>query len=340
MDRILTVIHGVCVCVDLQNQHERQENSQLRAENEKLRAENMRYKEALSSASCPNCGGPAAFGEMSFDEHHLRVENARLREEIDRISAIAAKYVGKPMVSFPVLSSPLAGARPSPLDIDSGGVLGGAATYGGAADIFGGGGGVAACGAARDCDKPMIVELAVTAMEELVRMAQLDEPLWNAPAGGHDGSAETLNEEEYARMFVPAGGLGLKKQYGFKSEASRDSSVVIMTHASLVEILMDVVCVRACDPPCAKSTTFLVIKIVRIYLKLWILIQLASPCICAESVCDGVLEHRVESCDAGGAVHRRGWELQWRIASGACSETCMRCIGSFFMPSLLLVLLK
>ncbi|ONM13422.1 Homeodomain leucine zipper family IV protein [Zea mays] len=177
---------------------------------------------------------------MSFDEHHLRVENARLREEIDRISAIAAKYVGKPMVSFPVLSSPLAGARPSPLDIDSGGVLGGAATYGGAADIFGGGGGVAACGAARDCDKPMIVELAVTAMEELVRMAQLDEPLWNAPAGGHDGSAETLNEEEYARMFVPAGGLGLKKQYGFKSEASRDSSVVIMTHASLVEILMDV----------------------------------------------------------------------------------------------------
>uniref|UniRef100_A0A804MA26 Homeodomain leucine zipper family IV protein n=1 Tax=Zea mays TaxID=4577 RepID=A0A804MA26_MAIZE len=224
----------------MKNQHERQENSQLRAENEKLRAENMRYKEALSSASCPNCGGPAALGEMSFDEHHLRVENARLREEIDRISAIAAKYVGKPMVSFPVLSSPLAGARPSPLDIDSGGVLGGAATYGGAADIFGGGGGVAACGAARDCDKPMIVELAVTAMEELVRMAQLDEPLWNAPAGGHDGSAETLNEEEYARMFVPAGGLGLKKQYGFKSEASRDSSVVIMTHASLVEILMDV----------------------------------------------------------------------------------------------------
>jgi homeobox-leucine zipper protein len=37
-------------------------------------------------------------------------------------------------------------------------------------------------------------------------------------------------------------GLG-PKQYGLKSEASRDSSVVIMTHANLVEILMDVVCV-------------------------------------------------------------------------------------------------
>lgn len=42
----------------------------------------MRYKEALTNASCPNCGGPAALGEMSFDEHHLRMENARLREEV------------------------------------------------------------------------------------------------------------------------------------------------------------------------------------------------------------------------------------------------------------------
>ncbi|RCV35526.1 hypothetical protein SETIT_7G246700v2 [Setaria italica] len=217
----------------MKNQHERQENSQLRADNEKLRAENMRYKEALSSASCPNCGGPAALGEMSFDEHHLRIENARLREEIDRISAIAAKYVGKPMVSFPVLSSPLAAARASTLDIGVG-----AGAYG-ATDIFGGvtaGAGELLRGAVQsDADKPMIVELAVTAMEELVRMAQLDEPLWNAP--GLDGSSETLNEEEYSRMFPR--GLG-PKQYGLKSEASRDSSVVIMTHANLVEILMDV----------------------------------------------------------------------------------------------------
>ncbi|GJN26374.1 hypothetical protein PR202_gb14300 [Eleusine coracana subsp. coracana] len=204
----------------MKNQHERQENSQLRAENDKLRAENMRYKEALSSASCPNCGGPAALGEMSFDEHHLRVENARLREEIDRISAIAAKYVGKPMVSFPVLSSPLAAARAG-LDL-------------GPADIFGAGE-LLRGPAQSDADKPMIVELAVAAMEELLRMAQLDQPLWNGP--GLDGPVETLNEEEYARMFPR--GLG-PKQYGFKSEASRDSAVVIMTHANLVEILMDV----------------------------------------------------------------------------------------------------
>lgn len=66
----------------LQAQHERCENTQLRNENEKLRAENIRYKEALSNAACPNCGGPAAIGEMSFDEHQLRIENARLRDEV------------------------------------------------------------------------------------------------------------------------------------------------------------------------------------------------------------------------------------------------------------------
>lgn len=66
----------------VQSQHERHENTQLRNENDKLRAENIRYKEALGNATCPNCGGPAAIGEMSFDEQHLRIENARLREEV------------------------------------------------------------------------------------------------------------------------------------------------------------------------------------------------------------------------------------------------------------------
>ena len=63
-------------------QHERYDNTQLRSENDKLQAENMRYKEALANTTCPNCGGPASIGEMSFDEQQLRIENARLREEV------------------------------------------------------------------------------------------------------------------------------------------------------------------------------------------------------------------------------------------------------------------
>ncbi|XP_021292767.1 homeobox-leucine zipper protein HDG2-like isoform X3 [Herrania umbratica] len=206
----------------MKTQHERQENTQLRAENEKLRADNMRFREALSTASCPNCGGPTAVGQMSFDEHHLRLENARLREEIDRISAIAAKYVGKPVVNYPLLSSPM---PPRPLDFGA---------QPGTGEMYGAGDLLRSISAPSEADKPMIIELAVAAMEELIRMAQMGEPLWMTSL---DCTTSMLNEEEYIRTFPR--GIG-PKPTGFKCEASRETAVVIMNHINLVEILMDV----------------------------------------------------------------------------------------------------
>ncbi|KAL9264424.1 Homeobox-leucine zipper protein HDG2-like protein [Drosera capensis] len=211
-------------------QHERHENSNLRSENEKLRADNIRYREALGNTSCPNCGGPTAVGEMSYDEHNLRLENARLREEvlaylIDRISAIAAKYVGKPVVNYPLMSSPVL-PRPSDLGTFSGLTSLGDEMYGGR-DLL------RSITGPTDEDKPMIVELAVGAMEELIRMAQMNEPLWMP---GVDGTMSVLNKEEYIRMFP--GGIG-PMPTDLKTEASRETAVVIMNHINLVEILMD-----------------------------------------------------------------------------------------------------
>uniref|UniRef100_A0A5B7A2M5 Putative homeobox-leucine zipper protein MERISTEM L1-like n=2 Tax=Davidia involucrata TaxID=16924 RepID=A0A5B7A2M5_DAVIN len=210
-------------------QHERHENSQLRAENEKLRADNIRYKEALSNATCPNCGGPAAIGEMSFDEQHLRIENARLREEIDRISGIAAKYVGKPVLSYPHLSPHGPSSRSLDLGVGNFGLQSGMV-----GDMFGAGDLLRSVSGPTEADKPMIIELAVAAMEELIRLAQAGEPLWIPRA---DNSTESLSEEEYLRTFP----RGIEpKPLGLKSEASRESAVVIMNHINLVEILMDV----------------------------------------------------------------------------------------------------
>ncbi|KAK7257530.1 hypothetical protein RIF29_31570 [Crotalaria pallida] len=212
----------------MKTQHERHENTQLRTENDKLRAENMRYREALSNASCPNCGGPTTIGEMSFDEHHLRLENARLREEIDRISAIAAKYVGKPVVNFSNISPSL------PQGV--GGGFGAGQTVGGigGGDLFGSGDLLRSISGPTEADKPIIIELAVAAMEELIGMAQMNEPLWLTT---QDGSSTVLNEDEYIRSFPR--GIG-PKPAGFKCEASRETTVVIMNHVNLVEILMDV----------------------------------------------------------------------------------------------------
>ncbi|PON42659.1 Octamer-binding transcription factor [Trema orientale] len=214
--------------------HERHENAILKAENEKLRAENNRYKEALSNATCPNCGGPAALGEMSFDEQHLRIENARLREEIDRISGIAAKYVGKPLSSLSHLSSSRS--------LDHIGVGNFGSQSGFVGEMFGAASDLLrSVSVPTEADKPIIVELAVAAMEELIRMAQTGDPLW-VPADNSNGtttttSTEILNEDEYLRTFPR--GIG-PKPLGMKSEASRETAVVIMNHTNLVEILMDV----------------------------------------------------------------------------------------------------
>ncbi|CAN6879095.1 unnamed protein product [Brassica oleracea] len=219
-------------------QHERHENSILKSDNDKLRAENNRYKDALNNATCPNCGGPAAIGEMSFDEQHLRIENARLREEIDRISAIAAKYVGKPMLthsssSFPQLtSSHHIPSRSLDLEVGNFGNTNNSQT-GFLGDMYGTSDIMRSVSIHNDADKPMIVELAVAAMEELVRMAQTGDPLWVSS----DSAVEILNEEEYFRTFPR--GIG-PKPLGLRSEASRESTVVIMNHINLVEILMDV----------------------------------------------------------------------------------------------------
>ncbi|CAN4116680.1 unnamed protein product [Withania somnifera] len=202
-------------------QHERHENSELRAENEKLRAENIRYKEALGNVTCPNCGGPASIGEMSFDEQHLRIENARLREEIDRISGIAAKYVGKPMLTYLNHSLDLGVGKFGPQT----GLVG---------EMYNANDLLRTVSGPTDADKPMIIELAVVAMEELVRMAQTREPLWITSP---NNSTETLCEDEYFRTFPR--GIG-PKPLGLICEASRESAVVIMNNINLVEILMDV----------------------------------------------------------------------------------------------------
>ena len=54
----------------------------LRAENESLKNENFRLQAAIQNVVCPNCGGQAILGEMSFDEQQLRIENARLKDEV------------------------------------------------------------------------------------------------------------------------------------------------------------------------------------------------------------------------------------------------------------------
>ncbi|XP_028769098.1 homeobox-leucine zipper protein ANTHOCYANINLESS 2 isoform X2 [Neltuma alba] len=232
----------------MKTQLERHENALLRQENDKLRAENMSIRDAMRNPICSNCGGPAIMGEISLEEQHLRVENARLKDELDRVCALAGKFLGRPASSYPNSMAPPLANSSLELGVGSngfGGISTVTATLAMGPDLGVGISSPLAMGTPphaaptrpavleRSIERSMFLELALAAMDELVKMAQTDEPLWmRSPEGGR----EILSHEEYSRTFTPCIGV---KPNGFVSEASRETGMVIINSLALVETLMD-----------------------------------------------------------------------------------------------------
>ncbi|KAF5731702.1 homeodomain family protein [Tripterygium wilfordii] len=232
----------------MKTQLERHENSLLRQENDKLQAENMSIRDAMRNPICTNCGGPAVIGEISIEEQHLRIENARLKDELDRVCALADKFLGRPVSS---LASSMASPMPNSsleLGVGSNG-FGGLSSTAAVRTLplgpdFGTGISTTVLAVApqsrtnltgldRSVERSMFLELALAAMDELVQMARTDEPLWIRSV---EGGKEMLNQEEYLGTFTPCTGL---KPNGFVTEASRETGVVIINSLALVETLMD-----------------------------------------------------------------------------------------------------
>lgn len=79
--------------------------------------------------------------------------------------------------------------------------------------------------------------MATNAMEELIGLARTDEPLW--VKSGSDGR-DMLGVETYDRMFQRPGHRLMSLDT--RIEASRDSALVTMSAAPLVDMFMDAVC--------------------------------------------------------------------------------------------------
>lgn len=197
---------------------------------------------------CSNCGGPAIIGDISLEEQHLRIENARLKDELDRVCALAGKFLGRPISSLAGSIGPPMPNSSLELGVGTNGFSGLStvpATLPLGPDFAGGISGAlpvmtqtrpataGVTGLDRSFERSMFLELALAAMDELVKMAQTDEPLWIRSL---EGGREILNHEEYMRTFTPCIGM---KPGGFVSEASRETGMVIINSLALVETLMD-----------------------------------------------------------------------------------------------------
>ncbi|XP_031119156.1 homeobox-leucine zipper protein GLABRA 2 [Ipomoea triloba] len=194
---------------------ERHENSLLKSEIEKLRDQNKELRETIKNNCCPNCGfasSPAGKDPMvagTGGEQQLRIENARLRAEVEKLRAAVGKY---PAGTSPNNSSCSGGNEQesrSALDFYTG--------------IFG-------------LEKSRIMDVVNVALEELKKMASSGAPLW---IRSFETGREILNYDEYVKAFsvdksAPTAALPKRS-----IEASRDTGIVFMELHRLVQSFMD-----------------------------------------------------------------------------------------------------
>ncbi|KAG2539146.1 hypothetical protein PVAP13_9NG362142 [Panicum virgatum] len=245
-------------------QQDRADNVLLRAENESLKSDNYRLQAAIRNVVCPNCGHAAVLAEMSYEEQQLRIENARLKDELDRLACMATRYGGGRQPSMASALGCLPAPPPllmPPLDLDmsvysrhftdQSSVMGcgdliqsvlappqqitAGAEHHDASSYMG------SMAPVPEQDRQVVLDLAATAADTLAKMCRAGEPLWVRCRGA---SSEVMVADEHARMFswpVDGGkqGGGSAAAAAARTEGSRDSAVVIINSITLVDAFLD-----------------------------------------------------------------------------------------------------
>ncbi|KAL7094298.1 hypothetical protein ACP275_11G094200 [Erythranthe tilingii] len=134
--------------------NERADSNSLRSENERIHFENLSMHEALKNAFCPSCNSSGVCEEEKRQNlQRLRIENARLKEEHERAVNFLTNYMGNPIL-------PSVGTEPSTSAPGQQYMSQHWST------------------SVTHVDKSVIIETAVAAMNELMELFRVNEPLW------------------------------------------------------------------------------------------------------------------------------------------------------------------
>ena len=155
---------------------------------------------------------------------------------------MTSKYLGRPFTQMP----PVPTMSVSSLDLSMGGMPGQQGPLGGPSldlDLLSG------CSSGMpyqmpapvtEMERPMMVDMATRAMDELIRLAQAGDQIW---VKGMPGDArEVLNVATYDSLFAKPGGAF--RPPDMNVEGSRDSCLVFMSAVALVDVFMDTVHLR------------------------------------------------------------------------------------------------
>ncbi|XP_028752864.1 homeobox-leucine zipper protein ROC8-like [Neltuma alba] len=205
--------------------NERIDNNVLRAENERIQSENSAIKEALKSVACPSCGGPS-YGneEQRLAMMKLLQENVYLKHEYEKATRLVADYAGNPLIvqkDFLTLGTPSPSSQhampTTSMSDDNSNMLPKQGII----------------------NKAVMLETAISAIEELMRLMRVDEPLWVKSEAFELKEGFFLpNPETYERIFHRAHHLR-KKLNNARVECSKASCVINMAPLQLVGMFLD-----------------------------------------------------------------------------------------------------
>lgn len=208
-------------------QNDRAENNALRSENERFRIENLARQEALRNGLCQSCIG-SGLGE---EEKHsvlqrLKMENVILTKEHRRLIDMQKLTMPPPGIgSFLVTSGNLSVGNKmgvtAALDREqTPWKLQDPTSQQQLSEI-------------EKVEKSLIIGIAATAMDELVELLHLKEPVWIKSAT--DGRS-FIHHDSYYKLFPKANNL---KTSSARIESSKDSGMVAVAATHLIEMLLD-----------------------------------------------------------------------------------------------------
>ncbi|XP_047331346.1 homeobox-leucine zipper protein HDG1-like [Impatiens glandulifera] len=178
-------------------------------------------KESLKTSLCTKCDGSRNPSDhSSMEEQRLRLQIHRLNEELSKMTGLAQRCLGRPIMSFDLSNSAPIGQVPAPLPP----VM---PTISLAGDV-----------SQNQLENSPFLKLAEKAMEELAKLVSINSPLWTQTGcEGGGGVVETLNLEEYIKSFPPC--LETKPNKNSTRYATRASGIVAAKSSSILNSLMD-----------------------------------------------------------------------------------------------------
>ncbi|GAU22865.1 hypothetical protein TSUD_376760 [Trifolium subterraneum] len=223
----------------LKNQYERQNNNNLRIENETIRNENLLMKEALKVTACAPCGGPP-FPREDHEQymHKMQRENAQIKEECEKKSKLLTSFMER-KISQPMFEHTFNSidAFSSNNDLENPPMVYGRSTHvHGLSNLTVREAMLVNRSTLNYDEENMISQLAILAMQELVRLVRTNEPFWINISNTHQDGRYTLDHESYYQVFPKNNHI---RGDNVSEESSKYSGIVRIDGMKLVDLFLD-----------------------------------------------------------------------------------------------------